>query len=602
LLASAAFTLPAIATAHDPALSGLSASLLALLALLSALSPATGLLIMAATLPLAAPLAILGGDPRLAEIARLAFLAPVWARLALSRTGSPSRLTRPALLFLLVVVSSAVLDLSALQMHTTWPSAFGRQLFRHLVHDYFGPGGDFAMLHDIFSWCEAVGLALAADQILRRRPDAIPATTRMLLAGAGGLAACSAARLAEISLRAPDALAAAARFAWTLRFNPFYADLNAAGSLYALLVVPAIWLAWRGRRWLWLPAALLGLALWLAGSRAAIAGTIAGVIAAWIGTKRPSRRVLIVASTGARVLVALLAASSARNISVGEAARFRLALASATIRMTADSPAFGVGLDNFKPASAGLIAPAMKAEFPMLRSGENAHNNFLQILGELGAVGLAAFLWLLVTVGAAVRQSPPDTSRDERVALAAGLGAFLVTCLAGHPLLIEQVRTLFFFVGGLTMGMTGGAVRGASRLRRWSGIAALLVVAVALPLRLLHQRQHMKLQGVAYGAGPVLLMPGDGPYRAVGEDSSWFVSPAAREVEFWMRAAAPSPASCLVQVAFEGRPANAVEVSASTWTRLDVLTPGSRTDTWRHIDVHVSPPACQLWLRPIVEH
>jgi hypothetical protein len=270
--------------------------------------------------------------------------------------------------------------------------------------------------------------------------------------------------------------------------------------------------------------------------------------------------------------------------------------------MTADSPAFGVGLDNFKPASAGLIAPAMKVAFPMLQSGENAHNNFLQILGELGAVGLAAFLWLLVAVAAAVQQSPPDPWRDERVALAAGLGAFLVTCLAGHPLLIEQIRTLFFFVGGVTMGMTGGAVQGASRLRRWSGVAALLVLAVALPLRLQHQRRHMKLQDVAYGATPVRRTPADGPYRVAGQDSSWFVSPTARQVELWMRAAAPSSAPCLVQVAFEGRPANAVEVSASSWTRLDILTPRSRTDTWRHIDVHVSPPTCQVWLRPPVEH
>ena len=127
--------------------------------------------------------------------------------------------------------------------------------------------------------------------------------------------------------------------------------------------------------------------------------------------------------------------------------------------MTRDHPAFGVGIGNFRSVSRHYVTD----EYPQLRRwaprGQNAHNNFLQILGELGIPGLLAFLWLVVPVARRWRWEPASAA-DTVVyasAMAAGLATFLISALFGHPLLIPQVAAAFFLVLGLTVRAASGA-------------------------------------------------------------------------------------------------------------------------------------------------
>ena len=88
---------------------------------------------------------------------------------------------------------------------------------------------------------------------------------------------------------------------------------------------------------------------------------------------------------------------------------------------------------------AGLAAfPRFVATYPGAGGPENAHNFFLQVLAEAGAIGLAALVLFLIAIASAVW----PVSRDRHVArgrLAMGLSmavlAFVLTWLTGHPLL-----------------------------------------------------------------------------------------------------------------------------------------------------------------------
>ena len=95
------------------------------------------------------------------------------------------------------------------------------------------------------------------------------------------------------------------------------------------------------------------------------------------------------------LLLALLAAAAAYAIpergnqrSAITAANVRWELARTSLRMTASNPAFGVGIGRFYSRSGEFSSPELLESFPPAIH-ENAHNNFLQILAELGIVGFA---------------------------------------------------------------------------------------------------------------------------------------------------------------------------------------------------------------------
>ena len=83
---------------------------------------------------------------------------------------------------------------------------------------------------------------------------------------------------------------------------------------------------------------------------------------------------------------------------------------------------------------------------------ENAHNNFLQILTESGAIGFLFFLVILLQVARfAIRKLRSVDSSDFPIVLGffGGWIAFLLTCLTGHPLLLLKLQFLFWIFLGI---------------------------------------------------------------------------------------------------------------------------------------------------------
>jgi O-antigen ligase len=128
-------------------------------------------------------------------------------------------------------------------------------------------------------------------------------------------------------------------------------------------------------------------------------------------------------------------------------------------RVASAHPAFGVGLGEYPRASRRLTTAAEPELAAFAPAGENAHNNFVQVLGELGLPALGVFLWLTVPIAGQLRPRDPAEPLDARVAMAAGITAFLVTALSSQPILVEHVAISFFLCLGITAGLAPPADR-----------------------------------------------------------------------------------------------------------------------------------------------
>jgi O-antigen ligase len=207
---------------------------------------------------------------------------------------------------------------------------------------------------------------------------------------------------------------------------------------------------------------------------------------AWMVANRWSWQRFAVLGIGVALFVAvLIGIGFGREDAALPAFWFRVDMARVSLHLTTRNPIFGLGLDEFRAASIPLITPETVALFPPAANGENAHNNFLQILVELGAAGLAAFLWLLVTalVVPLMRIRREGNPGFLGVGLAAGVFAFLVTCVMGHPLLVPEAALPFFLMLGLLAAALPDAASDPSRPRRVAAIS-IGTIAIAMVIRL----------------------------------------------------------------------------------------------------------------------
>ncbi len=116
-----------------------------------------------------------------------------------------------------------------------------------------------------------------------------------------------------------------------------------------------------------------------------------------------------------------------------------------TWRMIEAHPWFGVGIGQYLQSSSQYSSATLLAIYPR----ENAHNYFAQVAGELGLIGLAAFVGLL-----AVCFWPPNRPHHDPVvaAVIAGLAAFIISWLGGHPLLVPEVAYPFWLALAIVAG------------------------------------------------------------------------------------------------------------------------------------------------------
>ena len=183
---------------------------------------------------------------------------------------------------------------------------------------------------------------------------------------------------------------------------------------------------------------LAALALWaIVSGRVSVGGVLAGA-AALVGV----------------VLTALAFWSPLVNESVERKGKIaeqntaaRIAFWDAALRMSYDHPLVGVG-----PARYGEESQTYLGERPSQLEKPAAHNSYLEIMAELGAPSLLAFLaylagsWALLARGRRLALAEGD---DARVRLATALQAAFVVALVSAAFLSQQLALPLWLIGAL---------------------------------------------------------------------------------------------------------------------------------------------------------
>jgi O-antigen ligase len=601
--------LPLSSLFQHPAVTVAMKALVAGLWLLAASWPPAGVLATAVGLPLALSIEhFLGPLPEatgVTEALLLALASGAALRLTIASPESRDRLSRPALMLGALIAASLIVSLFAQQAASPTRN-IGFDLWRHVTTRYLFAVGPWSELHQAVRWLSVLAVAVFVERALRKSPAMALMTARMMLVGAAAAASFAALRIAQVLIEgrvSPDRWEIVRFLLREYRISALHPDPNAAGSYFALLLVPALILAVRHRnRWLAIGVVpLLSVAFLFAKSRAAmLAGGIVIGLMTTMATIR-SRRYVLTAAVVMAIAVAGYAASAATrtsNASLGRAALIRQELTQVALEMTRDHPVFGVGIGRFRPLSRFYITE----DLPQLRRwaprGQNAHNNFLQVLGELGLPGLVAFVWMVVP--GARRWLWTEASSSEQAvyacALAAGLATFLITAIFGHPLLVVQVAAAFFLVLGLTSALLP-APAGPGHASRIVVLSTLAIVVVTLPWRIAEARTAARdVEGLSRVAG----MLDDVPYRTAAPVAIWRIGSETQLVTLPLRWQAPAPEECAVDVIFDGHAADRLRPSADAWLPLRLSLPpaGSRLAI-RELELRTSDPRCTLLVGPL---
>lgn len=200
------------------------------------------------------------------------------------------------------------------------------------------------------------------------------------------------------------------------------------------------------------------------------------------------------------------------------------------MRVFESAPLFGVGADNLDGVVMGFSdwsSPYYKSrvdDYPAFRS---AHNGYVELLAELGVVGLALLLaclllGLVVIARTLKRGSPDDGLGDvEALGLMGVLAALAVSFALERTLTLSVSSALFFLAFGLLLARSsGGEVTGLGRPWRLgkpgkSGVGTFERVVVAGALPLVAGLGAMALAGIATASdyykakGDVFVRAGD---------------------------------------------------------------------------------------------
>lgn len=550
--------------------------LLLAFALLAALRPVVALHLLAAAVPVAWYGFQRHWNPAVpwAETLVCAALAGLCAHAASARRGGlPWSLRAPALLFGVVVAAAVVAALGVpwLRLGPGFRDALATQLLR----EYFIDSRGFPALHAGMLLLEGVLLfAFAARHAAGQGWERLAGVAAMTVIGATVAATLNLARLYQAASRADDLWTAIVHLSRTVRFNVHYADYNAAGSYFAMAALAAIAILAAVRatlpRLIWLACTTAILAgLWLTASRAAYLALIVAIAGAmatrWL--LRPGRRiavaaVMIAATAGVVLIIALAAPMRGNQHSSFIAAGVRLGMANVAARMIASHPAFGIGSGEFQQRSGEFATPELIAQFPVAVH-ENAHNNFLQIAAELGLLGGGTFVWL---VGAGLFFAARGSTADRpRLLVAAASTAFVVSWLAGHPLLVPEPAYAFWILFGAAAG-TG--VREPADAGRPSIVLALAVIAIAatVPWRMQALMNDADLEHIGIGVSAWHMAPDGARYRQAEGHATLFVPSGAFKFSVNPQTDAP----VRLEVKLDGRVADIVTLAPRVWNSLSL--------------------------------
>ncbi len=387
----------------------------------------------------------------------------------------------------------------------------------------------------------------------------------------------------------------------SLRFNTQYGDLNAAGSYFAMMTILAAYHAGVrtvSERLFAAALPLLGCALWISGSRVALVSAFLCTLLVVLGRDygpvigRLRSRVNLTAAAGIVLLLfglMIFLLPVTRHGTFAYSVSTRLELLKTGLRMVADRPILGVGTAQFYALFPRYVSPELKRTFetalghPVPR--ENAHNQFLQVLAEMGVAGLAFFLLLLVS-----GSRRGDRAVPWRTAGLAALAGFLLTSMAGHPLLTPAVACAFWIMLGL-VAAGSAPVHDATRRALARGVAVVVILlVVTVPWRWAVERREADLEGVSLGLSGWQWDEAGVRFRSAAQRATVFVSSASPYVTIPLRSA--DAASRRVQIFLDGRLAASIDASPDRWVDVRLpLSRGSRSPSYRRVDLVVTDGA-----------
>ena len=577
----------------------------AALAILAAIAPAVALPIAAVTVPVAAFTIsrYANGAVGWAETIAIAALAGSCAH-ALTPAGRARRLHPsllvPAVVFGALTIASMVVSLAVMRLRLG--PVFTDVLVAYLTRTHAFDTRSFPALRAGLLLMEGVMLCSVAARECERRPAVL---ARIIAASAGGAALAAAINvwlLLRSAARSGTFWPSLVKYASEVRWNVPYGDFNAAGSYFVLgaLLAAAAALGTAGvRRAAWAAAcALIVVALWLTGSRAAVLAAVLGLAGAIAvrqvgraGTRR-LRQAAAVTAIACVLGVGLTLALPERGNqkSTVTAADVRVGLVRTSARMIASRPVFGIGLGEYYQRSGEFSSPALLSLFPVAVH-ENAHNNFLQVAAELGLSGGLVFAWLVGVVLALAARGAARGQGASAVVTAGALAGFVLSWLGGHPLLIPEVACAFWIVAGAVAGAATSAHAPLAPLTRWRTVlaAALLFIAVTLPFRIQARLHQADLEHVGIGVTGWTTEEDTERYRTAVDSATLFV-PA--DSGFRIRLKPMSDQAVRVELRLDGRVADVIVLAPGQWNDVYVPRRSERAQArFSRLDLRIVTPA-----------
>jgi O-antigen ligase len=417
------------------------------------------------------------------------------------------------------------------------------------------------------------------------------------------------------------------------RINATFSDVNAAAAYFAFMLVP-VWTLARLRddprwRWAWRAgAALIVFALVCTASRSGWLGAVVAVGAAWWIIRPSQRRLFVYAFAASLVLLAAATAyatwSDVRHFdqrSYLDSALLPLNLHApleerlkgrgrywrAAVQMIADRPIDGVGVGRYYKLVPKYLEDAGDEVIQ-----ENAHNYLLQTAAELGLIGLACFLALLIAgISAGYRVARSGDDEGVRM-MAAGLtAAFIglaVTLLGAHVLLLREGQLTFWPLVALTLLLdrhtsaahaampataTTATTAGAAAIARarWRTpllTTAIVLLLVSVPIRAARDFQQVDLSRLVIGLYDEEQAPNGSRFRWTEAAATIFVPADAATLTLPIRTIAPMPQS--LTILRDGRMVDKITLADHAWHELRYVLTGSRNgERFHRFDIHVSP-------------
>lgn len=562
--------------------------------------PTHGLVAIAALMPAAALFAPppARGAELLAAAFLLGWLVRVWS--PLTPAPWPRSVALPAALYLAMIVASwlaltiggaagvAPVNLPAFLLWSIPPD--------HLVFSSPAPETWTLLLN-----ASGLGLFFAATALGRVHQQLV---ARIAAAFALSMAALSLATVADVTRQWADAGYAPwflGRYAAGERFSLHLDDPNAAASLYALAATTAGVLAAFEPRWRWAWIAALAAmvpGMLLAGSATAYLGAfVAGAAAiGWVSRRVEWRHVSRGAAIAAVAFiviglatVVLVARRTEGRATAGQALALRADFVQTSVRMFVSAPVLGVGVGRYFDRSAEFMPAALREFY----GNENAHSYFLQQFAELGAAGGLLFVWTIVAVlGAGWRQARASgLAEAPLLGLTAGVSAYAVTCLTGHPLLVPAAALPFWAACGAVAGAAArGSAPAASRVWYRAIAAAVAALAVFGTARAAAAAFGADAPPREIGFHAIETDRSGTPFRWMTRHAVSYIPPEAGVVTLRLRHPDEPPRArpLIVEIAIEGRPVASRVLPEEEWTTIDLGVRGRAWGPFRRIDLRAN--------------